>query len=457
MSEFGGLNVALSALMSQRRGLEVTGNNVANANTEGYSRQRVNLAAVGGPITGTFFSRPNGVGNGVNVQSVTRFRDAFLEISGALERGASGQLKQSSSVLGQIEALFAEPSDQSIAKNFNDFWAGWDDVANHPSDAASRDQLLQRGATLAASLNHASDQLGEFRSEAISQLTSLTTDVNTMASNIASLNSAIRSATTNGADASSLQDQRDLLVQQLSEKVGGTVRYGDNNMANIYVGGTALVDGDTTNALQVDTSGSSVALRWTVNGTAATVPSGNLGGLLGVINTTLPSYSSGLDAVAVQLRNTVNSIHQAGAGLDGVTGRKFFDGTGAADLAISADIGTNTDHIAAGATGSGTLDGSVAQNLADLATSSTGPDASYHSYIVNLGVESQSAQRRSQIQDATVAQIDNERDANSSVSTDEEMVSLVQYQHAYEAASRYLTTVDQVLDQLINRTGTVGR
>lgn len=457
MSEFGGINVALSALMAQRRGLEVTGNNVANANTEGYSRRRVDLASVGGPITGTFFSRPNTTGNGVKVAGITRFRDAFLEVSGAIERGTSGQLSKVKGVLGHLESLFDEPSDQSVAKTLNDFWSGWDDVANNPNGAASRDQLLNRGATLAATLNHASTQISSFRTQTIEELRSLTVDINSTAANIAQLNGAIRSAMTSGADASNLQDQRDILVQKLSEMTGASVRYADNGVANLFIGGSAIVADDLSQNISVDTSGAAVALRWTKSGIAVNISTGEAGGLLQVVNTTLPNYSSGLDQIALRLRDDVNALHLTGKGIDGGTGRKFFDATSAADIRISSDIGSDTNKIAAAAGTAGVLDGSLALDIGELASSTSGADSLYHAYIVNLGVESQSTQRRSDIQDAAVGQIDNERDASSSVSTDEEMVAMVQFQHAYEAAARYMTTVDEMLDTLINRTGSVGR
>jgi flagellar hook-associated protein 1 len=140
-------------------------------------------------------------------------------------------------------------------------------------------------------------------------------------------------------------------------------------------------------------------------------------------------------------------------GLDGVGGRQFFQGTGAADLALSSAVAGSPDNVAAGAAGNGPLDGSVALGLADLATSTTGADSLYRSVIVGLGVSSQAAQRRVDMQNQTVDQVDGARQSSSSVNTDEEMVQMVQYQHAYEAAARYMTTVDSVLDTLINRTG----
>ncbi len=457
MGDFSGLNVALSALYAQRRGLEITGNNISNANTEGYSRQRIDLQAIGGPRTGTFFSRTLDTGGGVQVTGVSRMRDAFLEIRAALAHGDNGNLSRTQQSLGQVEALFNEPSDQSIAKSMSDFYSGWDDIANNPSDSAARQQLLSRATTLTETINTAATQLSQFRTDGINELSSLTAEVNTMSSNIAQLNDAIRGATSAGLNAGDLQDQRDLLVQQIASKVGATVRAGDNGQVNVFLNGSALVSGNSAMALKLDASTTPVVVRWAGSNNPATISSGDVGGLLGVVNTTLPSYSAALDAVAIKLRDDVNAVHTTGAGLDGVSGRKFFDGTGAADLTVSSDIGGNANNIAAAAVGSGTLDGSIALDIGEMATSDTSAQSAYRTMIVGLGVDTQNNQRRLDIQTKATDQVDGARDSASGVNTDEEMVSMVQYQHAYEAASRFMTSVDQMLDTLINRTGQVGR
>ena len=152
----------------------------------------------------------------------------------------------------------------------------------------------------------------------------------------------------------------------------------------------------------------------------------------------------------------VNALHSAGVGLDGGTGRNFFSGTSAADLAVSSDIAGQPDKIAAGAVGGGQLDGSVALSLSELGSSTTGADSIYRGVVARMGVESQSAQRSSAIQDQTVQQLDANRQSVSSVNTDEEMVSMVQFQHMYDASARFLTAIDQMLDTLVNRTGVVG-
>jgi len=564
MSDFAGLRIALSSLYAQRRGIELAGHNVANANTEGYSRQRVDLVNVGPPLVPAFWSRWQGDGAGVEVSQVVRYRDQFLEIRAALEHGAQAHLQQAATVLDRLEQLFAEPGELGLAGQFNGFWAGWDDVANNPADAAARAQLLERANTLVAGFNDAASTITQMRADTISELKTVVDEINTTAATVAQLNQAIKNAQIAGLTTNDLQDRRDLLVGKLADAVGATIRPAEFGQVNLYIGGSQLVSEDRSEALLLDTSGTPVVIRWQKDNFPASVSSGTAGGKLEAINTTLPGYLTDLDAVAVKLRDDVNALHAgitgsiapaardqsaagnlqfdvslnggsfaavtvagadwsgaggaaalqatlqaavdaaigagnatvtvsgaagqplavaiaptgtnavrvraAGAntgfstllgttavGADGVGGRRMFDGATAATLAVSADVAGSPGSIGAGVAAGGPLDGSRALALAELATTTTGPDALYRSFIVALGVDAQTTQRRHEIQRVSTARVDEARNGVSGVNIDEEMVNMVQFQHAYDAAARFMTVIDEMLDTLVNRTGVVGR
>ncbi len=154
MSTFTGLNTALTALRAQRRGLDATAQNIANANTEGYSRQRVSLQAIGAPTTAARYSTYDGVGGGVTVDAVLRVRDAFLEARGLYEHGKQSFLLERKSVLSRIEDAFGEPSDTGLQAQLSDLWAGWGDVAKYPGNLPARAQLIQRANTLTDGLRN---------------------------------------------------------------------------------------------------------------------------------------------------------------------------------------------------------------------------------------------------------------------------------------------------------------
>ena len=564
MSDFSALHIALSSLYAQRRGLELAGHNIANANTEGYSRQRVDMVNIGPPLTPAFWSRWEGDGAGVRVEDVVRFRDQFLEIRAALEHGAEGHLEQAKNVLDRLEQLFAEPGDLGLSSQFTEFWAGWDDVANNPADSASRMQLLERASTLAVGMNDAARAIVQMRTDTITELETVVDEINTTAATIAQLNETIKNAEIAGLSSNDLQDQRDMLANELARLTGASIRNGEWGQVNVYLSGSPLVYEDTSEALTLDAGGSPVTIRWQKDNFPATVTSGTAGGKLEVINTTLPAYLGDLDTIALQLRNDVNALHTtvtgsipavsrdqtaagnlqfemslnggafatvtvAGAdwtgaggaaalqtaiqtavntaigagnatvavtggvgeplavsitptgtnatrvrasgtntgfatllgttsvGSDGIGGRRFFEGTGALDIAVSADVAGIPAAVGAGVAGGGPLDGSRALELAELASSTTGADSLYRSFIVALGVDSQTTTRRFDIQHQSTTRVDEARESNSGVNVDEEMVAMVQFQHAYDAAARFMTTIDQMLDTLVNRTGIVGR
>jgi flagellar hook-associated protein 1 FlgK len=314
MSDFSGLQTALSALYAQRRGLELAGHNVANANTEGYSRQAVNMQSVGAPSEPAFFATWTGDGQGVRVASITRFRDQFLEIRAALEHGASGLLDRVQDVLLQLETSFGEPGDLGIQNQLTEMWSGFDDVANHPGDSASRTQLLERAATLANTFNAVGNSIEQLSKSTVSEMTSMVADINAKSSTIAQLNEAIRNRVTSGLSANDLLDQRDLLANQLAGQIGATIRPGEDGQITMQVGGTPLVFENHAEALMVDASQPTVVVRWAKDNFPAAISSGEIGGMLQIVNQTLPTYLAGLDAIAVKLRDDVNSLHSAVGG-----------------------------------------------------------------------------------------------------------------------------------------------
>lgn len=471
MSSLSSLTTALSALYAQRRGLDVTGNNIANANTEGYTRQRVNMVANAGPVAPAVFSKWNGVGQGVDVTGITRLRDAFLDLRSHQEHATQGNLQMTQTILSRIELGFGEPSDIGLGAQLSEFWSGWDDVANNPTDLAARNALLERASTLTTNLRGTAASLTTLSTDLTDQLRAQTEAVNQMAASIAQLNDNIANSTNAGMNPTDLLDQRDTLVAKLADTIGINVKPTEGGGVDIFVGGTALVRDTVAEALTVDASGGTVTMRWVKDGYPATIDGGTTSALVAGINDTIPRYLAQLDGVALRLVELVNGAHAEGQDLDGNAGGEFFTGTGAADITLSDAVRGMPRAIAAAGMGEGAADGSNALRLADFAglrdrpldpadpayLAGDGPDLLYRSLIVGMGVETEAVNRRSEIQFEITRQVDAARDAQAGVNLDEEMTNMLAYQRAYDAAARFLTSVDQMLDRLINSTGLVGR
>lgn len=473
MSDFAALNTALSALLAHRRASEVIGQNIANVNTPGYSRQRVELSSQAGGAVPAVFSKSDGVGDGVKIDAILRIRDAFLEQRSLVEQGASSSLTRQAEVLRRIEQTLPEPSGTGLAAQLAEFWAAWDDVGNRPDGMGARAQLLERATTLVEGLRRAAVDLTGLRDSATSQVAAIVAEANGHAARIAELNDAIRRAVAADLPANDLLDQRDELIQKLSKLVGVTVREREFGMVDVMFNGTAMVWGSRSEALALRTdlpapagSGSEavgwgqIGLVWQKDGYPVMLTGGEVHGLVQSVNDTLPRYLDQLNETARTLANQVNAIHVGGYDLDGNAGTDFFEYSGGPGPALPLPATgwaerlrvaiTDPRQIAASADPDQPLDGSRAQLMAEQGTDPAGADARYRSLISLLAVESQTIQRRSATQEEITLQVDTARKAVSGVNLDEEMIALTQTQHAYAAAARLMTTIDQMLETLIN-------
>ena len=338
-------------------------------------------------------------------------------------------------------------------------WDSWADVANNPKDPAARSALIEQSATVADQLNDLHSSLaGQFSNDRTS-MSALANEVNTTAATVAQLNDSIVKATATGLTTNELADRRDVAVQHLSELTGATASPRKNGAVDVFIGNSTIVSEFTTRNVTVtgaqrleDQGTDPMVLRWSDTQQAITA-GGTMGAMADEMTSVLPGVSAQLDAVAKNLADTVNAAHSAGFSADGSTGLNFFSGDSAATIKLAI---TDPTKVAYAATTT-TLDHSVADKLAGTGTSVTGPDADYQVLIGQLGVAASASSRRNDIQTNVTQQADADRESTSGVNLDEEMTKMLTYQRGYEAASRVLTTVDSMLDQLINRTGLVGR
>lgn len=472
MSTFSGLGTALSSLIAQRQALEVSGQNVANANTIGYTRQRAAMSSLPAATVPSMFSTTNGVGIGTAVTGIERLGDVFLDARVRNETSGASRLSAVATEYKTLETTIGEPSATGFSKDLTAFWTSWSDVANSSGTVANRSVLLERGKAVADRIGTMYQDIGTQWQQALTTTTSLVTQVNTTAANVADLNSRILAITNAGGSANELMDQRDLLVTQLSSLVGASTRANADGTLDVMVAGNALVSGSSANALQVAPTspgsfqgavdGDAVTIQWAKSGHPAGIDGGTLAGLLTVL---APAGSGGvltgtaarLDSLAGQIAEQVNAIHQDGYTVDGRTGIDFFTydpGHPAKSLAVAI---TDPDDIAVSASAAEALDGTVGEKIAALAKSTGGPDALWSALVVDLGVKSASASSRATVAEAARATAATAQLAQTSVDTDEETVNMLAFQRAYEGAARVLTAVDEMLDTLINRTGVVGR
>lgn len=458
---FSGINTALSALRYNRVAMDVAGGNIANVSTEGYARRRVEGASVGGPSTPAMWSRYDGHGDGVSVSGVNRMTDELLNTRSRREHGTQAYLDVRQTSLQRVEAGVGEPGDTGLANAMDGLTKSFHQLVSTPDGQAARAQVI-------SAANHIVDVAGaqarNVQAEASDQRFRLVSDVseaNTVASSLASANEAIASGKANGNDVGTLLDKRDLLTNRLAELTGATATVRADGGADVTLNGVALVTGNKAGSLAIasgvtatgEADGSAVSFTVTDGSGTTTVPgalNGEVGGVTDLLNVTLPGYLSGLSAVVQDLATKMNDMHAGGYAQDGTTtGTPLFTFDPADVLGTLAVAFTDPALVAASGKPGAGLDAGNADKMATTRT----VEGAYQRLVTGLGVQVTEAQRRSENQQAVTSQVDSSRDQLSGVDIDEEMVNLLSSQRAYEAASRLMTTLDSVLDTLINRTG----
>ena len=458
MGTFDSISTALSGLSAQRQALDVAAQNIANASTEGYTRQRVQMQSVGTQTVPGLWSQPANIPGGVGVTGIVRVQDAFVDAQVRDTHAVQAELTQNAGTLTSVESLFTEPSTTGLSSQLSGLWGAFHDVANQPGDTGVRAALLQKATTVTDWLNNAASSLSAQASGMTTQIGVVVTQVNSTAARLAALNGSIAAVSTSGVAANELADQRSALATQLAQLVGGTVVTDDSGNVNVRMGGRELVSGSSAQSLTSVSAGGTTVVRWSSDGATASVPGGQLKALVDGVTTVVPQWMARLDQVASTMASQVNALQQSGYDLNGALGTPLFSGTTAATISVAI---TDPKLIAASAVaptaGKASLDATVAAKLGLLGAAAGSPDATYRQMVTDLGQNVQTANDRLTTQDAIAASADQAWQSVSGVNIDEEMTSIVSYQRAYEACGRVLTAVDSTLDTLINHTGLVGR
>ena len=501
-STFFGLEISRRALESQQAALDVTGHNISNANTQGYTRQIANLTATT-PYTSSVMGRNLSLGSGVSMDTITRARDAFVDrqLRGETSKQQFWASKQDS--LSKIEGVMNEPSDNSLSGDMNQFWTAWSDLSANPENSGARSVVQERAVTLTDSFHTISQQLSTMQSDLDSNVNVQISQINVYANQIKDLNNQIKQAEVTGDNPNDLRDSRDQLVDKLSQIVSVKVTEtpdpnfpnGQVNIFQLDIGTTPqtlVKDGAASQLVGVPTAsglippGSIVpnditTVQWAAgspNGLAGTplaldAQKGTLQANIDIRDTYLPTLSGKYDTLAQGIVQAVNDIHKTGTVTGTVTtNTPFFNSSNLRASSISLDssvdtsIATNINNIVTGDGNSG--DGSVAAAISSLSTGWSGLPTihtvstatygaslgdSYGATVSQLGVDVQQANRMKAGEDVLVTNLTNQRDSQSGVSLDEEMMNLVKYQKSYAAAARMVTMMDDMLNTIVTGMG----
>ena len=469
MSTFSGLGTAASALAAARRGMDVVGQNIANQATEGYTRQRVSTSAIAAVAQSGRFSLGALPGHGVSVDGVVRLGDALLDARVRDTAGAAGFWAARALAATTAETALAEPTEHGLATRLSQFWNAWQDLGNTPDQGAAAATVLQSASELATRIAGGYRAVATQWTDARQSAERTVTQLNTAASQIAQLNTDIRDALAAGRSANELIDRRDALVQTTARLAGARGTLEADGTMTVRIDGNALVAGGDARSLTLAgpvsiEQGGALSVSWSgADGFAVSVEGGELGGLLSVLapaddGGTLATLARSYDDVAKALASGVNAQHRAGVTAAGQPGGDFFalSGSGPAALGLTIAVGSASD-LAVAKPGGGPLDASNADAISQIGRSTGGPDAIWADVVAGFAVATAGDIQRATLSEvASTAALGAQRSV-AGVDGDEETISLLTFQTAYQAAARVLTAVDESLDVLINRTGLVGR
>ena len=370
-SPFFGLDIGVTGLHAAQQMLDTAAHNVANANTPGYSRQRVRLVE-SAPYTFPAFNRsglPGQIGSGVTVQSITRVRDTFLDLQVQAQTALKGEWDARQAQLSKIESIFPEPSDSGLGSVISKYYSAWQDVASDPSSTAARTAMTEQASSLTLELNRDATQLGAVRTDINQQVSQQVLTVNDVASQIADLNGQIQRVTVTGENPNDLMDQREQLLEQLSAIVPARVDTKTDGTITVLVGGVDLVNNVTARKVVAATDSSgNVTPQW-ADGSSLDLQSGQMKALLAVRDQDLAGYSTQLDTLAQGIADSTNTLQERGIDANGNAGQALFTyypGNVAATLGINPAIAANPQLVAAAGAANTPGDGSVAGLIADL-------------------------------------------------------------------------------------------
>jgi flagellar hook-associated protein 1 len=434
ISSFLGLQTSLRGLQAQQQALDVAAHNVANANTVGYTRQEAALGATDAlhvQAGATHNGQGAFLGQGVDVTAYRRIRDSFLDLQVRAQSMALGDATTTAEALDRVQSALGEPSATGINALMDKFFTAWGDLANHPESEGSRQAVESAARTLGDAFATLATDIGNAIADAQSefnQLTGATGPIQSAASQLAQLNRAIDAALDGGQSPNDLLDKRDQLLDELSQYGQVSVTQLGNSRIQVMLGNQSVVN-DTT-------------VDWQVPPPATFAPGGGtLGALQTLSTTTLPDYLSALDTVAKTLHDDVNAAY----------GSAFFGG----DTALTLGTGIPAASAIVAGSGTGAASNDLARAISELRNTSAA-GSQYGALVSRVGADAATANNAQAIAQAAVDSAEDRRQNVSGVSLDEEMANMLRFQRGYQASARAMSSIDEMLDTLINRAGRVG-
>ncbi len=361
MGLFSTLHIGSRGLFASQLAMDITGQNIANADVEGYSRKRLNLRTD---------YRDDGiygqVGMGVDIVTIERVRNSFIDEQIRRQNQEVGTYDEISTTLESIENIFSEPSETGLVTYIDQFFDSWQNLADNPADLSARTMVKTNAEILSDVFHNVAGELTNLRQTRNDEIIQRMNKVNEICKEIFNLNSEIGTVEIGNQNANDSRDRRDLILKELSKLIDITTVENEQGQLTITSDGNILVSPVGLQELETSTGSvrlpdnstiTEVSLRLANSKRPYNPQSGQIAGLFESRDAIIPQYQTKLDELARAIVSSVNELHEQGFSLDGISGISFFDQdtTGASDIALSASILSNLRNVAAASGGEANL------------------------------------------------------------------------------------------------------
>ncbi|WP_077369559.1 flagellar hook-associated protein FlgK [Anaerosalibacter sp. Marseille-P3206] len=467
---FGGLYISISGLYANKKALDTISHNISNSNNPIYVRQsaihasnRYSTTQVGNMQMGT----------GVHVEEIRQIRDEFIDLRLRREMEIHGYWSATSDVLHEVEMIFNEQTNSGLQKVMSNFWDSWSELYQKPDSITMRGLVHESAVAFVETVNHIDTQLDNLQLNLNKKILNEVDEINNILEDVMFFNEKIKLGEGQGENirANDFRDSRNELLDKLSEKLPITYYEKYTGEVVISLNGRDLINGNYMNPLKIvkDNKGYGNIYWSDTNEKIDLQGKGELGGYIDARDEAVEKYRKSLNELVKTMADEINEVHKNGKSLDwdGKTNEEieFFIGSGgeinAANIRVNPELG-NFNKIAvskSGALGDGEnikdilkLRDEINKELKDMTF-----DNFYRDIISTLGVERNKARSITLNQEILIKQIEDRKGAISAVSLDEEMADMLKYQHSYIANSRVVNAIDEMVENIVNRMGIVGR
>lgn len=477
-STFAGLSIAISGAWAQQRALDITGHNISNVNTPGYSRQSVMHATTMPTYVGVSGNGNNmNVGTGVDVSEVRQYRDYFLDQKLRRENESLGYWNTRKNSIEELETIFNDNSEEGLQKVMDNFWNSWSELSKPGGGLTARALVKENAIAFVETVKNLDNLLVNFREHRNNEISENVDKLNSLTKNIAKLNYEIKKIEASGVKANDFRSERDSYISELSKMANIQVIEGDT--LNIALEGRLLVSDTHDNPLvAVPDIGADgfYSIKWSKTMEDVHISGGSLKALVESRDDLVDGFRNRLNEFVKGVAEQVNAIHKSGYGnLDATLQTPMFVNTkDNTDIGIEVgNIGFNpilfeVNNIAAATS---PPPGNFEDNRNALVLSELRQkdvflestydknngkynfDEFYRNLITDIGLEGNKAANAAEAQGLLVEQVEYKRQSLMAVSLDEEMSNLIRYEHSYNAAARIVNALDEMLDVIVNKLG----